>query len=199
MVVILVSLAHRCSIAKTAASGRSRGHGAAAAASRAATALDLGLGAPRRPARPRRPVVRRAASVVALEPRRDRLGLRPALAARRRRFLRSPSARPRCRVGAVRLGRPLLGLFAARRWARASVDRRPPARCVISDTERIASSLPAIGTVIRSGSALVSTIATTGMPSLFASVTAIFSFLESTTNSSAGQAVHVLDAREVAC
>src|ERR1019366_2151173 len=52
---------------------------------------------------------------------------------------------------------------------------------VFSSTERIASSLPAIGTVIRSGSELVSQMAIIGMPSLFASSTAIFSFLASTT------------------
>ena len=40
-------------------------------------------------------------------------------------------------------------------------------------TDRIASSLPAIGTVIKSGSAFVSTIATIGTPSLFASLTAM--------------------------
>ena len=57
---------------------------------------------------------------------------------------------------------------------------------MISETERIASSLPGIGTVMTSGSALVSTIATTGMPSLLASATAIFSFLASTTNSAPG-------------
>jgi hypothetical protein len=63
---------------------------------------------------------------------------------------------------------------------------------VISSTERIASSFPAIGTVIKSGSALVSTIAMIGIPSLFASLTAIRSFFESTTKSSPGRRVMFL-------
>ena len=58
---------------------------------------------------------------------------------------------------------------------------------VISSTERIASSLPAIGTVMRSGSELVSQMAMIGMPSLFASSTAMRSFFASTTNSSPGR------------
>jgi len=62
---------------------------------------------------------------------------------------------------------------------------------VISSTERIASSLPAIGTVIRSGSAFVSTMEMIGMPSLFASATAIFSFFASTTNMRPGVRVSV--------
>ena len=49
---------------------------------------------------------------------------------------------------------------------------------VISSTDRIASSLPAIGTVMRSGSAFVSQMAIIGMPSLFASATAMFSFFD---------------------
>ncbi len=57
---------------------------------------------------------------------------------------------------------------------------------MIRATARIASSLPGIGTVITSGSALVSTMATTGIPSLLASATAIFSFLASTTKSAPG-------------
>ena len=58
---------------------------------------------------------------------------------------------------------------------------------VMSETERMASSLPGTGTVITSGSALVSTMATTGMPSLLASATAIFSFLASTTKRAPGR------------
>ena len=68
---------------------------------------------------------------------------------------------------------------------------------VISSTERIASSLPAIGTVIRSGSELVSQIAMIGMPSLFASSTAIFSFFASTTKIRPGSPRHRLDTLEV--
>ena len=60
---------------------------------------------------------------------------------------------------------------------------------VMSSTDRIASSLPAIGTVMRSGSALVSAIAMIGRPSLLASLTAIRSFFESTTNSNPGSRV----------
>ena len=71
-------------------------------------------------------------------------------------------------------------------WCRASAITSAIA-AVISETARIASSLPGIGTVMRSGSALVSTIATTGMLSLFASATAIRSFFESTTNSAPGR------------
>ena len=62
----------------------------------------------------------------------------------------------------------------------------------INSTDRIASSLPAIGTVIRSGSALVSTMATMGTPSLLASETAMRSFFESTMNSSPGRRFIVL-------
>ena len=57
---------------------------------------------------------------------------------------------------------------------------------MITDTERIASSLPGIGTEMMSGSAFVSTIATTGMPSLFASAMAMRSFFASTTNIAPG-------------
>ncbi len=57
---------------------------------------------------------------------------------------------------------------------------------LIISTERIASSLPAIGTVSTSGSALVSAMAITGMPSLFASEMAIFSRLLSITKSAPG-------------
>ena len=57
---------------------------------------------------------------------------------------------------------------------------------VIRATERIASSLPAIGIVIVSGSAFVSAIATTGIPSRFASRTAISSFFASTTKTRPG-------------
>ena len=60
----------------------------------------------------------------------------------------------------------------------------------MSSTERIASSLPATGTVIRSGSALVSTIAINReCPSLLASLTAIRSFFESITNMQAREVV----------
>ena len=62
---------------------------------------------------------------------------------------------------------------------------------------RIASSLPAIGTVMRSGSAFVSTSAMIGMPSLFASLTAMRSFLESTTNMRPGRRVRFLMPRQV--
>ncbi|MNC92244.1 hypothetical protein D3C83_86320 [compost metagenome] len=51
---------------------------------------------------------------------------------------------------------------------------------VSNSTDLIASSLPAIGTVMRSGSEFVSQIAMIGMPSLFASSTAMRSFLAST-------------------
>src|SRR5205823_4119165 len=70
-------------------------------------------------------------------------------------------------------------------WCRASEITSEMA-AVMSETARIASSLPGIGTVISSGSALVSTMATTGMPSLFASATAMRSFFESTTNNAPG-------------
>ena len=56
----------------------------------------------------------------------------------------------------------------------------------MSETDRMASSLPGTGTVMTSGSALVSTMATTGMPSLLASATAIFSFFASTTKRAPG-------------
>jgi hypothetical protein len=62
----------------------------------------------------------------------------------------------------------------------------------MSSTERIASSFPAIGTVMRSGSAFVSTIAITGIDSLLASLTAMRSFLESITNMSPGSRVMFL-------
>ena len=52
--------------------------------------------------------------------------------------------------------------------------------------ERMASSLPGIGYWITSGSQLVSTTATIGMPSLLASVTAMCSFLVSSTNTTSG-------------
>src|SRR5439155_9391591 len=70
-------------------------------------------------------------------------------------------------------------------WCRASEITSETA-AVMSETARIASSLPGIGTVISSGSAFVSTMATTGMPSLFASATAMRSFFESTMNSAPG-------------
>src|SRR2546430_324567 len=57
---------------------------------------------------------------------------------------------------------------------------------VMSETARIASSFPGIGTLIKYRSAFVSTIATTGIPSLFASATAIRSFFESATNNAPG-------------
>ena len=50
----------------------------------------------------------------------------------------------------------------------------------------MASSLPGIGYCTTSGSTLVSTTATTGMPSLFASVTAMCSFFVSTTKMASG-------------
>ena len=88
------------------------------------------------------------------------------------------------------------------RSARAGASRRASAIAsaiarVISSTERIASSLPAIGTVMRSGSAFVSQMATIGIPSLFASLTAMRSFFASITNMRPGMRRHVLDAREV--
>ena len=49
---------------------------------------------------------------------------------------------------------------------------------------RMASSLPGIGKSIRSGSQLVSTMPTIGMPRRLASATAIFSFFVSTMKSS---------------
>ena len=52
---------------------------------------------------------------------------------------------------------------------------------------RMASSLPGIGYCTTSGSTLVSTTAITGMPSLLASVTAMCSFLVSSTNTAAGR------------
>ena len=52
--------------------------------------------------------------------------------------------------------------------------------------ERMASSLPGITWVITSGSQLVSTTATTGRPSLLASVTAMCSFLVSMTKMASG-------------
>ena len=57
----------------------------------------------------------------------------------------------------------------------------------INSTERMASSLPAIGTVMRSGSAFVSTMATIGTPSLLASETAMRSFFESMMNNNPGR------------
>ena len=55
-----------------------------------------------------------------------------------------------------------------------------------SAPERIASSFPGITWVITSGSQLVSTTATTGRPSLLASVTAMCSFLVSMTKMASG-------------
>jgi hypothetical protein len=51
--------------------------------------------------------------------------------------------------------------------------------------------LPGIGTVMTSGSALVSTMATTGIPSLLASRTAIRSFFASTTKSAPGRPAQI--------
>ena len=53
----------------------------------------------------------------------------------------------------------------------------------------MASSLPGIGYCTSSGSTLVSTTATTGMPSLFASVTAMLSFFVSSTKMASGRRV----------
>ena len=53
----------------------------------------------------------------------------------------------------------------------------------------MASSLPGIGYCTSSGSTFVSTTATTGMPSLLASVTAMCSFLVSSTNTASGRLV----------
>ena len=58
-----------------------------------------------------------------------------------------------------------------------------------SELARMASSLPGIGYCTSSGSTLVSTTATTGMPSLLASVTAMCSFLVSSTNTASGRLV----------
>ena len=142
-------------------------------------------------ARRRRPPRPPVAIGVGLEARRDRLGLGPARG----------GDGGACVVLAVALGCRESELYVSASpssdssrigvCARASSMTRVSA-AVISSTERIASSLPAIGTVMRSGSAFVSTIATIGMPSLFASATAIFSFFESTMNSEPGQAAHVL-------
>ncbi len=56
----------------------------------------------------------------------------------------------------------------------------------ISSPERIASSLPGMTYWMRSGSQLVSTTATIGMPSLLASVTAMSSFFVSRMNTASG-------------
>ena len=58
-----------------------------------------------------------------------------------------------------------------------------------SELARMASSLPGIGYCTSSGSTLVSTTATTGMPSLLASVTAMRSFLVSSTKIASGRLV----------
>ena len=76
-------------------------------------------------------------------------------------------------------------------WVRASTTTSTNA-LVITETERMASSFPGMGTVIRSGSALVSTIATTGMPSLLASAIAIRSFFASTMKMTPGKRVMFL-------
>ncbi len=57
----------------------------------------------------------------------------------------------------------------------------------MSEPERMASSLPGMTKSMTSGSQLVSTTATTGSPSLRASVTAICSFLVSMTNTALGR------------
>ena len=62
----------------------------------------------------------------------------------------------------------------------------------------MASSLPGITYSMTSGSQLVSTTATTGMPSRLASVTAMCSFLVSITKTALGQLLEVADAAEVA-
>ncbi len=62
----------------------------------------------------------------------------------------------------------------------------------MSSTERIASSLPAIGTLMRSGSELVSQMAAIGIPSLLASLTPMRSFFASMTNMSPGSRVMFL-------
>ena len=55
---------------------------------------------------------------------------------------------------------------------------------MISETDRIASSFPAMAIVSLSGSAFVSAMATTGISNRFASRTAISSLFASTTKTS---------------
>ena len=61
----------------------------------------------------------------------------------------------------------------------------------INEPERMASSLPGMTYCTRSGSQFVSTTATTGMPSLFASVTPMCSFLVSSTKTASGRFVRL--------
>src|SRR6266545_1071239 len=121
-------------------------------------------------------VFRRAAIASGLGRRLRRAG----------RFFRSPSASASTPVS-VEYVVPSPSSAASRSgiWCRASLIT-PAIATVIRETARMASSLPGIGTLIRSGSAFVSTIATTGIPSLLASATAMRSFFASTTNSAPG-------------
>ncbi len=132
---------------------------------------------------------------------RDHFRLRAALAARAtllRPSCRRPPAssrpsrwsrwspRPRRRGGAP----PPASRRAPRRSRRRS---RARSRSPSGSRRRCRRSAPSS----RSGSALVSAIAITGMPSLFASLTAIVSFFASTTKSAPGSARHVLHAGQV--
>ena len=83
---------------------------------------------------------------------------------------------------------------AAAGWAaeRCSATHRPSITASastrhMSAPERMASSLPGMTWVITSGSQLVSTTATIGMPSLLASVTAMCSFFVSMTKMASGR------------
>src|SRR5262249_31309854 len=73
------------------------------------------------------------------------------------------------------------GRSLATRWPSSTASETMRAKSAMA---RIASSLPGIGYWIASGSQLVSTMPTMGMPRRFASATAIFSFFVSTTKRS---------------
>ena len=166
--------------------------------------LGGGLGA-RRGRRPRR----RA------RPRRRRLGAAAAGGGgawpAARRASRSCWASERLAAGLGLLGgdRRLLVLGALRRGGRRGAVPRREAMKRPSSTasamtrhmrvpERMASSLPGMTYWMTSGSQLVSTTATIGMPSLLASVTAMCSFFVSRMNTASGSRSMLGDAAEVA-